>query len=213
VPPAWLPPPEGIPERVGPFRVDGALRWDDRARLPAGEDTGLGRRVDLWLRAPGAAPLSVARRACSRPTRLRWLAGGQEGRWQWDAFAAPAGASLADAVAFGGLLRWPTAPPLLGQLTEELVAAEPDGTLPPALSADQVWVQPGRGDLLLDTSPDPNEATRAHGDGSVRPIEFLAAAAHLAQERTRPAFEQPVHAPLPEHAKVLLDRQPGTSVP
>src|SRR5262249_20672796 len=85
--------PEGMPERVGPFRVTAAVRWTPSARVLVGEDPQLGRRVWLWLR-PVAAASAAVRRDVGRLTRARWVNGGTHDGWAWDAFLAPAGVPL-----------------------------------------------------------------------------------------------------------------------
>src|SRR5205814_5250421 len=68
----------------------------------------------------------------------------------WDAFLAPAGSPLLDLVTRTGKLSWPKARPILEQLTEELIQAEADGTLPASLAAAQVWIHADGRTQLLD---------------------------------------------------------------
>jgi hypothetical protein len=111
--------------------------------------------VLIWLRAAGR-PLDAARRDLSRPSRLRWLAGGRHDGADWDAFLAPAGCPLADLVSDGGRLPWLQVRPLLEELADELIAADGEGTLPEVLAVSQVWVQPDGVVRLLDFPlPDP----------------------------------------------------------
>src|SRR5581483_564297 len=142
--------PEGLPERVGGFRVRGALRWDDGERVLLAEDPQLGRTVWVWLRAATEPPLASARRDVARAARPRWVASGVEGAWQWDAFLAPAGTPLPVVAGGGRRLSWTAARPLLEDLTDELTAAA-DGSLPASLTLPQVWVQPDGRVQLLDT--------------------------------------------------------------
>src|SRR5262249_14428283 len=60
------------------------------------------------------------------------------------------GSPLADLVADNRRLGWGEVCALLEQLADELAAACADGTLPPELSLDHVWVQPGGQVQLLD---------------------------------------------------------------
>jgi hypothetical protein len=145
-------PPEA-PERLGPYTVQGALCWAEHQKTLIGTDPALGRTVWLELRPSGAPALPPARRDLHRPTRLRWLGGGAHGPWQWDAFLAPPGVPASELVTGGRRLGWHQARPLLEQLTDELAAACADGTLPQALTVDQVWVRPGGQALLLDAPP------------------------------------------------------------
>src|SRR5207244_4166300 len=89
--------PPDMPRQIGPFVVQGALHQTDQEKVLLGEDKALARKVWIWLR-PGS-PLSAERRELGRASRLRWLAGGQENGAAWDAFLAPAGCLLREAVA------------------------------------------------------------------------------------------------------------------
>jgi hypothetical protein len=196
--------------RVGGFAVRGALWRADGSEVLLGEDPALGRQVVLWLRPPAAPPLDAARRDLSRAGRLRWLAGGRQGDRPWDAFPAPAGCSVSDLVARAGRLPWPEARHLLEQLTEELAAACASGTLPPALSAGQVWVQSNGQVVLLDVPLGAADDGAAGPPGDAPPDEralaLLRQAAVLALEGRprRPGDTGPIRAPVPEHAGRLL---------
>jgi hypothetical protein len=143
--------PEELPDRVGNFAIRGALRWNEGAKLLLGEDEALGRVVLVWLHSGADTPPGPARRELARPSRLRWLAGGQHGELSWDAFQAPMGCALSDLVAEKGRLSFRELGPLLEQLTGELMAACAENTLPGELSVEQCWVQAGGQVLLLDT--------------------------------------------------------------
>jgi hypothetical protein len=199
---------DGMPERLGPYDVRGALPGAPAGTILVGQDAALGRRAWIWLRPVDSPPVSAARREVNRTARLRWLAGGREGPSQWDAFLAPAGMPLADAAA-EGRMSWAEARSILTQLADELAAAEADGTLPAPLSAAQVWVQADGRVQLLDAAP-------AAGEGSASPLSLLRQAAVLALEgKPRPPRAAPagVRAPLPEHAARLLDRLLGAGKP
>ena len=141
---------DDLPQRLGPFVIEGAYPRTAAGTILVGEDANLSRKAWLWLRPADEPPVPAARRELSRLTRLRWLSSGRAGEQQWDAFLAPAGCSLPELVANEGRLTWPQARPILEQVTEELTAACADGTLPPVLSAEQVWVQPDGRVYLLD---------------------------------------------------------------
>src|SRR5262249_58714402 len=83
--------PEGVPERLGPFAVRGALRWGAGAGVLLAEDPGLGRRAFLWVRASDAPPLPQARRELGRATRLPRLAAGGAAGPRWGALFPPPG--------------------------------------------------------------------------------------------------------------------------
>jgi hypothetical protein len=145
--------PAEAPERIGPFRVDGALAWSPRQRMLTAQDPSLGRRVFIGLHPLSDPGLPAARRDLHRPGRLRWLGGGVQGQWQWDAFLSPDGVPAGTLVAERGPLWWHQARPLLEQLSQELAAAGADGTLPLMLTPEQVWIRPGGSTLLLDAPP------------------------------------------------------------
>jgi hypothetical protein len=214
--------PAGLPEHLGPFIVQGDLRWTDDSKVLLGQDAALGRQVWIWLRPEGAAPGSV-RQHVNRMTRLRWLAGGRHDDLRWDALLAPAGCSLPDLIASEGRLAWPHARQLLQQLADELAQACQEMTLPPRLTVDQVWVQPSGQVQLLDMAvtgsvTGPVEAP-ADGDQE-RALALLGQAAALILEgrrRVASALTHPLCAPVPEHAAALLNRllregDPETSV-
>jgi uncharacterized RDD family membrane protein YckC len=202
--------PDGVPEQVGPFRVGQVLRWEAEEKVLRAEDLVLGRKVWLWLRPANSPPLDSIRCALGRQARLRWLTGGEHGELRWDAFVVPAGAPLSQFVDDRTGLTWREARPILEQLSEELAAACRDGTLPPCLTLDQVWVQPNGRTQLLDTplgSPVPVEP--GGPTDQARALSFLRQVAALALEgRPRPAElpPAPVRAVVPTHAREVLDR-------
>jgi hypothetical protein len=205
--------PAGLPERVGPFEVRGALRWDDAARVLWGEDPALGRTLLLRLRPREEEPLGAARRACARTTRLRWLASGVEDVWQWDAFPAPDGQPLTDLVSADGPLHWPQTRLLLEQLTEELAAADGEGTLPQPLAVSAVWVRSDGGALLLDVPLRPEDAKSLANSPRSGALALLDGVAALALEGDRPRHSRHLCAVVPAHASRLLDRLHGVETP
>lgn len=196
------PPPEPLPEAVGGYVVRGRLSADpDGTQVWIAEDRALGRKVLLWLRpwgtgAPGAEP--------ARPTRLRRLGAGSVGwgdaAYDWTAYAAPLGGPLIEAVRPGAPLPWADARFLLEQLVEEFRAAEADGSVPPRLALDHVWVEPTGRVQVLDF---PLCATRAEPGP---PLQVLREAAALVLEGLPRGTAAPVAAPLPPHAAPVLNR-------
>jgi uncharacterized RDD family membrane protein YckC len=204
--------PEEMPTALGPFAIRGALRWEKDAKVLLGQDRGLGRSVWIWLRPATDMPLSTVRRDISRPTRLRWLGCGRHADLQWDAFMAFNGSPLPGP---SGRLEesWPLALPLLEQLTDELVTASAEGTLPDPLSSHQVWVGPDGQLQLLDiplSAPDSEEAS-----GHNRALALLAEVASLVLEGQPRAVghNSPAGAPIPLHARPSLDRLLGAGKP
>jgi hypothetical protein len=204
--------PAGLPERVGPFTVRGALCWSGGGGLVAADDPGLNRPVWLVLRPADARPLAEARREVTRPTRLRWLTSGYQGEWQWDAFQAPAGCPLLDLIAGEGRLTWSEAQPLLEQLAAEMRAACQEGTLPGPPTLAQVWVQPSGRVQLLDVPPDSSGGPPTYTADEGAAVVLLGETAILVLEgRPRPpaAAPRPPRVPLPGAAVRLLCRLPG----
>jgi len=206
---------DGGHAQVGGFAIRGVLRRDGPEMLLLGEDTTLGRRVWVSWRPPTAEPLSAARRDVARWGRLRWLSAGTEGDGRWDAFVAPEGASLGDLVAASGPLDWAGARLLLEGLADELHAAAADGTLPPRLSIEQVWLGAyGRVQLLDWPLAGPREAVET-ADGAAadeQALALLRQAAVLALEGRPRAPEEarrPIQAIVPLHARRLLARLVG----
>jgi uncharacterized RDD family membrane protein YckC len=195
------------PERVGTFVVEGALHWKGDVRLLLGRDSGLGRQVWIRLRPPAAGPLSSQRQDLNRAGRLRWLTGGRQGGWQWDAFLAPSGWPLTEFIKSQGRLSWPQARPILQQLTAELAQAARDGTLPAPLTVDQVWIQPTGQLQVIDTGPSGAGAAQPGADDQA--ATFLRQAAVFILEgcqRTQGDATPPIRAPLPDHAVRIVNR-------
>ncbi len=185
---------EGVPKQVGVFAIRGVLHREGPELVLLGEDTTLGRRVWLWWRPRTAEPLPQARRDLARGGRLRWLSAGTAEEGRWDAFVAPEGASLSDSVMVSGPLDWAGVRLLLGGLADELDAAAADGTRPPRLSIEQVWLGVyGRVQLLDWPLGDPREAIEM-ADGAAtdaRALTLLRQTAVLALEgkiRTSDSF-------------------------
>jgi hypothetical protein len=208
---APVPPPHGAPERLGPFAIRGLVADGAGGRVLLAEDEALGRQVLLWLRPPSEPPLPDGRCAVSRLTRLRWLAGGHDAAARWDAFLLPQALPLTRLVAGRGPQPWAVVLPLLEQLAEELAAAGKDGTLPPSLGLDQVWIS-ARGRVeLLDFSLGVGDGPGA-GDDPAGETAFLVRVARLLLEgRPRAGGDAtgPVRVPLPVPAARLLARLDG----
>ncbi len=215
--------PEGLPERVGPYRIVGALRWAAAEKTLLGEDLQLTRKVWIWLRPATNPPLSESQRAAGRTTRVRWVASGDLADDRWDAFLEPSGCPLTEYVAENGRLSWPELRPILEDLSDELQAACAEGSLPWSLTPCQVWIGGGGHARLLDApltpgiSADSKSDSEPKADGmepaddQTRALAFLARIATLVLEGTsRPASASPatVRAPLPLHAAELLNRLP-----
>lgn len=206
--------PKGLPEHLGPYRIHGVLHESPRDQTLLAEDTQLGRGVWLWLRPEGEPPVSEARRAAGRTTRLRWLSCGTWAGRQWDAFLASSGCPLPTALADRRRLSWAEFRGILHDLSEELQVSCAEATLPPSLGVSQVWVQPGGRVQLVETPVGndapltPAELCVAAGDHA-RALALLRDVAVLALEgkpRAGPADPSHVNAPLPLHAAGVMNR-------
>ncbi|MCI0684706.1 MAG: protein kinase [Gemmataceae bacterium] len=207
-----------LPEKIAGFAVRGALKWSERDKVLLGEDASLGRRVFLWMRLPSAPPLDAARRAIGRRTRLRWLAAGRQGDWQWDAILAPQGCPLPEFIHSEGTLEWSEAAKLLTDLARELSAACADRTLPQSLSPALVWVQhDGRAQLAdLALTVDTEDSQVTGGPDEHRALMLLRQVAALALDGRVLRLQEtpaPVLAKLPPAAKTVLDRLLGVGTP
>src|SRR5262249_45579777 len=58
--------PAEVPQRVGAFRVRGAVFWTDDARTLLAEDPQLGRNVLVWMRLAAQSALDTSLRDISR---------------------------------------------------------------------------------------------------------------------------------------------------
>jgi eukaryotic-like serine/threonine-protein kinase len=216
--------PAGLPERIGAYAIRGAFRTSG-VRLLLGDDEALQRQVIIHLRPLTEPPLDSKRRELTRPTRLRWVAGGRIEGEQWDAFLAPAGTSLPELTSEQAGLPWKEVRPILEQLAEELTIAAKEGTSPLSLSVDQVRVQSGGHVQLMDWSLREADVTSSPQQG----LTFLGQTAMMALEgrpwnteeaggvtlvakktRNRRRFR---HPPVPEHAAGLLARLLGFKEP
>jgi hypothetical protein len=220
--------PKGVPPILGSYTIEGAMLWDARRKILLGHDPSLGRPVWIVMRDRTAPELPGARLELSRPSRQRWLSGGEAATQRWDAFAATEGCLLADLIVAEGTrsgaeliqgrrgLPWVDARPLLEQLAEELDAACRDGTLPQDLTPDHVWI-PRHGHVqLLDTPMGGLDTTvRPPAPASqdvVRAMALLREVAIVVLEGgRRPASSppKPIRAPVPVHARRMLDRLLG----
>ncbi|MDX2039230.1 MAG: protein kinase [Isosphaeraceae bacterium] len=211
--------PAGLPEMLGSFKVQGALRWSDSVRLLQAEDEALRRLVWITMRPDTEAAAPRARTDLARLTRLRWLQAGARDGLRWDAFVAPTGTPLVAVIARRRRSRaWAETRDVLEELASELVDASRDGTTPAELAVDQVWIKPNGRVLLLDVPPhDPKSsgpAERVEAEGTQeRGLELLARVATTMLHAGRRDREPGIRfdgTPIPKHAIPILE---GLRVP
>jgi uncharacterized RDD family membrane protein YckC len=134
-------------ERIGAFAVT-----KRSGALIEAYDENLRRAVWIVSTESGAPELFQKRRDLARPTRLRWLQGMRFGDAVWNAFEAPVGVPLS--ALLDGAQPWARVRCWLGDLAEECNAGLRDGTLPPAVGLDRVWITAdGRAVLLEFPAP------------------------------------------------------------
>jgi hypothetical protein len=202
---AILPPPtEPLPKRVGSYTIRGRIAADPSGeQVWVGDDSALSRLVLIWLRPVNSGAVTLAE--ASRPSRVRRLSSGSliwaGATFDWTAFAAPLGGPLQETIDPTRLLPWADARYLLEQLVEELRAAEEDGTMPPTLGLDQLWVEPNGRLQLLDFSP--LHVTRQK---SRTPMALLREISSLALEGRARNSQGMIRAPVPPHAAPILNR-------
>jgi serine/threonine protein kinase len=197
-------PTEPLPKRVGSYSIRGRIAVDPSGeQIWIGDDSALSRLVLIWLRPIDSGTFSPIE--ASRPSRIRKLSGGSlswaAATFDWIAFAAPLGGPLQDAIDPSRCLPWADVRHLLEQLVEELRAAEEDGTMPPTLGLDQVWVEPNGRVQLLDFSP-------MHGSHqkSRVPMALLREVTSLTLEGRARSNQGMIRAPVPPHAAPILNR-------
>ncbi|MBE2283347.1 MAG: protein kinase [Prosthecobacter sp.] len=186
-------------EPIGPYQVLGMLEERAEDTLLLGFDPRLLRRV--WLRLhPGKD--GSPRHPVTRFTRLRWLASGMTADHHWDAYEAPAGTALLQ------LARepqpWSVVRGWLHDLAQELEASRREGSLPPTLGLDQLWITAEqRLKVLPFTAPGPGNAPK------VQAAHFLNHTAQTVLEGLAvppaAAMERAAHAPMPAAARAWLN--------
>lgn len=180
----------------GPFVVRGILGRSGGATVFAASDEALKRPVWIFVRAREAAAVSTERTHVARPTRQRWLQGGEIGNDRWDAFEALYG------------VPWPQFPYVawehgryaLSDLAGELDAATDDNTLPPVLSLDQLWLDFSGRAKLLDAPLETKDTAELSDSAETQKPELDAI------RLLREAAKLCAHGPdLPVHAVEFVD--------
>lgn len=208
--------------RIGPYHVLVRLHETDREQFVLGYDRRLLRKV--WIRtfSDGEPPVAEEIQTLGRRGRLRWLGGKRAPDACWDAYEALSGKSLVNLL--GEHQPWHLVRHWLLDLAEELNAALKDGSLPTVLALDRVWISAEGRAMLLDfpapgvDAKSPFSALSPITDrdfASVRlflnqiAIAVLEGVAIESSEASRRA----VAAPLPMHAKAVLNRLPASPGP
>jgi serine/threonine protein kinase len=199
-------PPSPRPQRTAVARERAEADRERTTDLVVGFDPVLRRQVWIHVVSPGAHPISPVRRDVSRTGRLHWLTGRRNGFDNWDAFEAPDGQPLLQALR-GPAPQWSTLKSWLLDLAAELVASAGDGSTP-SLHLDRLWIRDD-GRLVLLDFPAPGLET---GDTDptttdLSPVQLLSVVA----ERIAPAHASRMLMPL--SARTLLSSWSRQSPP
>ena len=161
--------------RYGPF-IAIADAVDRDAHVVVAFDPVLRRKVWIQLVPRHTRPIDAVRRDLSRTGRLHWLTGRRSGIDNWDAFEAPDGQPLLNALR-DGAPQWSTLKSWLLDLSSELVAATRDGSLP-VLRLDRLWVRDDDRLVLLDfPAPGLSADDAAATPPDLAPVQLLSAVA------------------------------------
>lgn len=207
--------------QIGPYHVLCKLSQSDDYELLLGYDTRLLRRVWIWKRPRGEAPLAALRCELHRRGRLRWLTGKRTDSESWDAYEAVSGKPFLNLL--GQRQPWTAVRYWLQDLAEELTAGTEDASLPSRLALDRVWItQDGRAKLLDFPAPGAQEpAAYRLIDAPAAPKEppwpsgllFLKQLVMSALEgriiTLTEARNRSVKGPLPLYARRFMDALPG----
>ena len=208
---------------VGPYHVLETLETNAGGQWLLGYDLRLLRKV--WIRTvpPGTPPVPAPLRNIGRVGRLRWLTGRRSPEENWDAFEGVSGKPLLRLIQ--NRQPWSQVRFWLYDLAREISAAEKDGTLPPVLALDRVWIT-GDGRAKLLDFPAPGLATAGlpasrRNDPPLPPLpetgrtqRFLGEVAVAALEGRADAAAKTageVAVPLPLHARDFLKNLPQLS--
>jgi len=208
---AEMPPPAVETGRmIGPYHVLETLGQCEEAQWLLGYDLRLLRKVWVRVVPRGTPPVPFALRNVGRIGRLRWLTGRRAPEENWDAFEAVSGRPLVHLAQ--SRQPWSQVRYWLYDLAREIVAAAKDGTLPPILALDRVWIT-GDGRAKLLDFPVPGLAPTKIDNAALaqscdRFLGAVAAAALTGRADADPAAKNPVPIPLPLHAREFLDRLP-----
>ncbi|MEO7363032.1 MAG: RDD family protein, partial [Gemmatimonadaceae bacterium] len=151
---AAVPTLSGNESRVGPYAITGNVTAD--GTILSGWDAAMHRTVWIIPRPADAPEATAGRRILSRLTRLRWVGGRRAANDSWDAFEAPIGRPLGERLAEP--VRWSVQQNWLLDISDEMIAAQTDGTALHGLSVDSIWVTPT--DRLV--FPEGNDAATTH---------------------------------------------------
>lgn len=174
--------PTMIPQSVGPYLILGTLIDCPKYVLCEAHDPLLKRTVWIHFQSKTLPPLISSLQRIGRPTRLRWLQGGEFEELSWNAYETCTLKDLSSIVSSGEPVDWEFARRVLLDLSEELSQAESEGTLPEILGLAQLTTsESGRLKLLDFQLPDNGHAPSTHQayTGNCRAAHLLCDVASL----------------------------------
>jgi serine/threonine protein kinase len=204
---------------VGPYHVLETLETAAAGQWLLGYDLRLLRKVWIHSLPVGAPNVPAKLRSLSRIGRLRWISGRRSPEENWDAFEGISGKSLPQLIK--APQPWKQVRFWIYDLARELTAAEKDGTLPPVLALDRVWITadgraklldfpaPGSGaaDSRTADSPSPSLAT-PEPDSAQHFLSHVAVAALKGCRDTAVEAASKIAIRLPLHARDFLKKLP-----
>ncbi|MGA3163476.1 MAG: protein kinase [Verrucomicrobiota bacterium] len=205
---AEMPPPVAeAGATVGPYQVLETLEKSTTVEWLLGYDLRLFRKVWIRIVPPGTPPVPAMLRNIGRVGRLRWLSGRRSAEENWDAFEAVTGKPLLDLVQIRQ--PWSQVRYWLYDLAREISAAAKDGTLPPVLALDRVWITGDGRAKLLDFPAPGLASTIVDKEATVQSCGYflskVADAALTGQPEAGARTASVVPSPLPLHVRHFLD--------
>jgi uncharacterized RDD family membrane protein YckC len=191
---------------IGPYQVLEKLENSGGIEWLLGYDLRLLRKVWIRVVPPGTPPVPIGVRNLGRANRLRWLTGRRSANENWDAFECPSGKPLLN------LARtrqpWAQVRYWLYDLATEIGLATREGTLPPTLTLDRVWItDDGRAKLLDFPAPGASAVARLGDAPSPGFAPFLTEVAGAALTGSDGLIDgHPFRVPLPLHARDFLQQ-------
>lgn len=219
------------PPAFGRFKTTGRIGRDTFLA----EDVSLGRKVWVVLRNErhlADAPSGSIH--LDRTTRLRHVQSGTIAQGNWDAYLAIDGAPLTQWVDRDHPLPWKDTRAILKQYCDEMVQSQHDGSTPTILSINQIWLDTRGRLVVLDpwldifNDAENNEIVVSPGNGNGSTLDPLEVANQIASialsgrphragngllEAASKSRTPVVERPLPMHARKLVDRLAGATLP
>jgi uncharacterized RDD family membrane protein YckC len=194
-------------ESVGLYRVLDTLDSNDSGQFLLGYDLRLLRRVWIHRTPVGSPSVPIERRSMGRVGRLRWINGRRDDDESWDVYEALPGRpmlKLIDRPQPWSIVRY-----WLLDLAQELRAASKDGTLPPTLALDRLWITVAGRVKLLDFSAPGTSAMREVVEPAPPDPALSGSAVDLHRVAVAALHDAPDAKPLPIDARELLNRLPS----